>query len=167
MALTLASDMAHKSLGTLLERVERQREFSSDQARELIASCEVGSLALERCWQLVQEFLSRGMERRQLIFFLKELLDGIELGLKAFNVAHTRIKAADLTSEEKADSVGLVERVSRRSVEMRDELSALLRWLETPQPAIDPLTLPAGRGNRDAEGYVNLDDLTRLLNRDP
>jgi hypothetical protein len=163
MAQTLTSEMAQKSLGALLDRVERQREFSPDEARELLASCEIGSLVLERLWQLAQELLDRGIEGRKLTFMLKELADVVELGRRAFDGARARVATADLTPEEKSAGESMLKQVDLRTAEMRDELTALVRWLETPPAEVDPSSLPGGRADRDAQGYVNLEDLTSRL----
>jgi hypothetical protein len=163
MAQALTSDMVQKSLGALLDRVERQHDFAPDEAQELLASCEIGSLVLERLWQLVQGMLDRGIEGSKLTFLLKELVDVVELGRKAFERARARVTAANLPPDEKAEGESMLKQVEVRTAEMRGELSALLRWLETPPKAVDPSSLPGGRGNKDTPGYVNLDDLTARL----
>jgi hypothetical protein len=164
MALTLPSDMARKSVAVLLERVEQQDAFSPDEARELLASCEMGFLVLERLWVLSQGFLDRGMESRKLTFLLKEFVDILELGVKAFEVARDRVKSAGLTSQEKAEGLNALDRAGRRAVEMREEWSSMVSWLEAPRPQIDPESLPRDGGEQDAKGYITLDELTdRLL----
>jgi hypothetical protein len=163
MPQALAPDMARKSLDTLLQRVEQQRHFSADEARELLASCELAALILERLWRLVQGFLDRGMERTKLLFFLKELVDVLALGQKAFDVAQARAKAADLTPQEGLEGLSLLERAGRRAAQMHDDLLSLVRWLETPPSDVDRSSLPAGREDPDAGKYVSLDDLTARL----
>lgn len=163
MPQTIASDMVRKSFGALLERVERQGDFSPDEAQELLAGCEIGSLVLEQLWRLAQGCLDRGMESRKLTFLLKEFLDVIELAIKTFDAARAKVKVADFTSKERAEGLSMLELQGRRAAEMRDGLSALLRWLETPPKTLAPSVLPVGRGDREAEGYVDLDDLTTRL----
>jgi hypothetical protein len=163
MSPTLPLDMARKSVATLLERVEQQDAFSPDEARDLLASCEMGILVLERLWVLAQGFLDRGMESRKLTFLLKEFVDVLELGVKAFDVARERVRSAGLTSQEKVEGLSALERAGRRAVDMREEWSALVSWLETPPPEIDPQSLPEGVGEPEAEGYITLDELTNRL----
>jgi hypothetical protein len=166
MQQTIASDMARKSFGALLEGVERHGNFSPDEAQELLVSCEIGSMVLERLWRLGRECLDRGMESKKLTFLVKEFLDVIELGVKTFDTALEKVKVANFTPEERADGLSLLEVQGRRAAKMHEELSALLRWLETPAKPLGPLNLPADRGDREATGYVDLDDLTaRLLSR--
>jgi hypothetical protein len=163
MTQTLASDMVQRGLTVLLERTRQQREFSADEARQLIDSCEIGFILVERIWNLAQGFLDRGMEGRKLAFLLKESLDIFALSVEAFEAARSKVEASGLAEEEKnAGSAGL-EKWSRRAEKMRDELSSLLRWLETLPPAVNPSSLPGGRENREAAGYVDLDDLTARL----
>jgi len=163
MPQILTSEMARKSFGALLEGVERQEDFSPDEAHELLASCEMGSLVLERLWHLAQGFLDRGMEARKLTFLVKELVDVIELGIKALDTARERVKAAAIAQEKRAEAIAMLELQGRRATEIRDELLALVRWLETPRPAVTPSSLPVDAGDRDAQGYVDLKDLTARL----
>jgi hypothetical protein len=163
MAPTLPSDMARKSVAVLLERVERQGAFSPDEGRELIAGCEIVFIVLEKQWVLIQGLLDRGTEGSKLTVRLKELVNVLELGAKAFGVARDQVTAADLASQEKADGLDALERAARRVADMRSEASALLSWLETPFREIDPMSLPEGIGEREAEGYITLDDLTARL----
>lgn len=163
MPSTLSSDMARKSVAVLLERVERQDAFSPDEARELLDSCEMGLLVIERLGLLAQGFLDRGMEGKKLTFLLKELVDVLELGVKAFDVARQRVLAAGFAPQEAAEGLSAIGRAGRRAAEMRDEWSALVKWLETTPPEVDPAALPQGGGEREAEGYINLDDLTARL----
>jgi hypothetical protein len=163
MAPTLPSDMARKSVATLLERVEQQDAFSPDEGRDLLASCEMGFLVLERVWVLAQGFLDRGMESWKLTLLLKEFVDVLEVGVKAFDVARERVKSSGLTSQDKAEGLSALGRAERRAAEMREELSSLVNWLETPFPEIDPQSLPERVGEREAEGYITLDDLTNRL----
>ena len=86
MAPTLPSDMTRKSVAVLLERVERQNDSSPDEAFELLAGCEIAFLVLEKQWLLIQDLLDRGTEGSKLIFRLKELLDALDLGVKAFAI---------------------------------------------------------------------------------
>ena len=163
MAPTLPSDMTRKSVAVLLERVERQNASSSDEAFELLAGCEIAFLVLEKQWLLIQDLLDRGTEGSKLIFRLKELLDALDLGVKAFAIGVNQVKTAYLTSQEKAEGLAVIEKALRRVTDLRAEASALLNWLETPFPEIDPASLPKGSGERDAEGYISLDDLTARL----
>jgi hypothetical protein len=163
MPQTIASDMARKSFGALLERVERQGSFSPEEAQELLASCEIGSMVLERLWRLAQGCLDRGMESKKLTFLVKEFMDVIELAIKTFGTARERAKVAGLTPDERAEGLSSLELQGQRAAEMHNELSALLRWLQKPAKTLGPLTLPADRGDREAEGYVDLNDLTARL----
>ena len=163
MAPTLPSEMARKSVAVLLEWVERQETFSPDEAQELLASCEIGSLVMERLWVLSQGFLDRGMEGKKLTFLLKEFVDVLELGGKAFDVARERVKAADLTAQERAEGINALDRAGRRAAEMREEWSSMISWLEAPRPMIDIEALPKNAGGPGAEGYITLDELTERL----
>lgn len=167
MAQTLASDMVRKSLDIFLESAQRPHDLSPDEMRELLASCEIPALVLEGLWQLTQRFLDRGTEGTHLAFLLKECVDVFDLGIKAFDTARARVKAADLTPEERTAGVSLLTQAGQRAVARRDELSALLQRLETPPRDVMASSLPGDRGKREAGGYVGLDDLTaRLLSRE-
>jgi len=159
--------MARKSLGAVLERVEQPQDFSFDEGWQLLAGCEIGFVVLEKLWDLSQGFLNRGMEGRKLTFLLKEFVDVLDLGSKVFKAARTRLPGAKLPPEEEAEAVFRLEGLGRRVAERRDELSALVSWLETPLSEVAPSLLPVGRENRDAEGFVSLDDLTARLLSDP
>lgn len=160
MAPTLPSDMARQSVAVLLERVERQGASSPDEARELLAGCEIAVLVLEKQWLLIQDLLDRGTEGSKVIFRLKELLDSLDLSAKAFAGGVDQVKAADLTSQEKADGLAAIEKAGRRVAELRAEALALFNWLKTPFPEIDPASLPKGSREREAKGYISLDELT-------
>ena len=167
MSPPLASDMVRKGLAAFVERVEREPRLSPEEVRELLFSCTIPIALLEKLWELAQRLLDLGMEGRQLTFFLKEIVDVFDLGHKAFESAVERVKTVDLTSEERANGVSMLEQADRRCLQMRDELSALLRRLQAPPRPVDPASLSGARGDRKAEGYINLDDLvTRLLPRD-
>jgi hypothetical protein len=118
---------------------------------------------LEKQWLLTQDLLDRGTEGSKLTFRLKELLDALDLGVKAFGAGRNQVKTADLPPQEKADGLEAIEKAGRRAADMRAEASALLNWLETPFPEIDPASLPEGIGEREAKGYISLDDLTARL----
>jgi hypothetical protein len=123
----------------------------------------MGVLVLERLWQLTRQFLDQGMESKKLRFLLKEVVDVIEVGIEVFDAAHSRVKLADIASQEKTDAVSMLEGASRRAAEMRDESSGLLNWLEAPPSKGTPSSLPEGRGEREAAGYIGHDDLTARL----
>jgi hypothetical protein len=163
MAQALASDIARRSLGALLERVEGQQRFSPDEARELMAGCEVTAGVQEVLGHLVQGFLARGMEGRKLAFLLKEFVDILEIARKAYAVARERVEAAELPPEECAAAVALLGRAGQRAATMGGEWSGLVRRLETPPRPIDPGTLPADRGEQQAKGYRSLDELAAGL----
>jgi hypothetical protein len=163
MSQTLVSDMARKSLDPFLERAERRGEVSPEEARELLASCEIPAFVLERLWHLAQSYLDRGMERKQLAFLLKEYVEIHELGIKAFDAARDKVKVAGLAPEEKAEGLSMLERAGQEAAARRDELSSLLRRLETLRREVAQESLPKGRGDQKAEGYVSLDDVTARL----
>ena len=163
MPQTLGSDMARTSFHALLEKVERTQPFSADEARNLIADCELGNLIAERLWQLFQGFLDAGMESRKLSFLLKELMDILELGLKTFRAATERVRVTDLPDSEKTDALLLLMRFSRQTAERQDELASLLNWIEAPPKDVDPASLRRERSEEKAEGYIGLSELTSHL----
>lgn len=158
---SLASDMVRKSLDTFLAKAEQADALSPDDARELLASCAIPIVVLEKLGQLTLAFLDRGIEARYLAFLLKEFLDVLELGTKAFAAARSKVAIADLPTEERAEGVLMLEQAVRRAEEMRGESAGLLSRL-TPWH-VDPASLPGERGDKDAKGYISLDDLTALL----
>lgn len=161
MPTALASDMARKSLEPFLAKAEQRDDFSFDEAREFLASCVIPIVVLERLGQLTHGFLDRGIESNYLAFLLKEFLDVLELGIKAFGTARGKAAAAPLPPEERAEGVLMLERAGRRAEEMYGEFSALLGRL-TPWEA-DPSSLPEERGEKNATGYMSLDELTTRL----
>jgi hypothetical protein len=161
MMITLASDMVRKSLDPFVAKAEQRDDFSPDEAREFLASCVIPVVVLERLWQLTHGFLGRGIESKYLAFLLKEFLDVLEIGIKAFGAARGKVAATQLPAEERAEGVLMLEQAGRRAEEMRDEVSALLARL-TPWE-VDPSVLPGERGKKEAKGYTSLDDLTARL----
>jgi hypothetical protein len=161
MATTLASDMVRKSLDPFLARAEQRDDFSPEVARDFLASCVIPVVVLERFAQLTHSVLDRGIESKHLAFLLKEFLDVLEIGIKAFGAARGKVAATELPAEERAEGVLMLEQAGRRAEEMRDEFSALLARL-TPWE-VDSSALPEERGEKQAEGYVSLDDLTARL----
>jgi hypothetical protein len=103
------------------------------------------------------------MERRNLVFFLREYQDVLELGIKAFGIAREKILAADFPQDERAKGVSMLEGASERAMDRCRELAALLRWLETPAREVPLASLPGGREDRESTGYVGLDELTARL----
>src|SRR5208282_3153425 len=160
MSQTLASDIARNSFDTLRQTVERQCEFSRDEVRELLTGCEMASLGLEKLWEFAQGFIDRGTEARKLTFLLKQLADVIQLGIKTFDAAGERVKAADVRPQERTESLAALQALVERAARMRDELSPLLRRLEAPPRDIDPSLLPERTGEREAKGYIDHDELT-------
>ncbi len=164
MPQTLGSDIAQSSLNALLDFIGQDQSVSTDGVRRLIADCEIADLVLDRLCESFQSFLDRGMEGRKALFLLQELLDVLALGVRTFNAASERARAADLPAPEKADAMVLLGKMSRLATARHDELSSLLRWLETPRPQVDPSSLRGGRGEQQADHYVDLNELTgRLL----
>jgi hypothetical protein len=163
MPQTLASDMARKSLDVLLDRVERQREFSAEEAREVLSGCLEQVAVLDRLWEQTQRSLDRGIEGKHLRFLLQELVDDLDRGTKAFRAASEKIKATNLPSPEKTEGVSMLESAVRRTVDRRGAASVLLGRLEAPPRPFDPGTLPPGREDPAAAGYIGLDDLTARL----
>src|SRR5207249_4560715 len=119
MSQTLSSDMVRKSLDVFIERLEGADDFTPDEARGLLDSCEMAVLLQDKLWQMAQALLDRGMESKKLAFLLKEFTDVIEVGLKAFNTAGDRLKGTALTPEERTKGVSLLEQAARRAVERR------------------------------------------------
>ena len=159
MTQTLTSDMVRSSLDVFLARVEEPHEFSAEEVRELLSSCEIPVLVLERLWLQIQGILDRGMECRKFCTFLNGAINVLELGVKAFTAAQAPVRNADLSSQEKEEGLSKLQQAGRRAVEMRDKLAKLVRWISTPPRPIDPATLPSGRGDPNAPGYISLDDL--------
>jgi hypothetical protein len=159
MSQTLASDMVRKGLSVLLERVERQQDFPPRDVADLLTSCDMTAVFLDRLWQLAQGCLDRGLEGKQLSSLLKELVETLELGIKALILARERMQ----TAKPPAD-VSMLERSLQLAAHRRDELVALVSRLETSSRAVALASLPTGRGERESDGYVSLESLQdRLL----
>jgi hypothetical protein len=164
MSHTLASDMAQRSLDALLERMERQNDFSADEARELLSGCAIQLSVLDRLWEQIQHCLDRGIEARRLRGLLTERASDLEMGIKALQTAVAKLKTARLPSEEKAEDAAMLERALQRTVDRRGVLLTLLNNLETPFRHLDFAMLPSGRQDPSAAGYIGLDELkTHLL----
>jgi hypothetical protein len=163
MSQTLTSDMVRKSLDVFLERLEEVDEFTPDDARGLLDSCEMAVLLQDKLWQMAEALLDRGMESKKLASLLKGFTDVIEIGLKAFATAGERLKSAVLTPEESTKAVSLLEQATRRATERRDRLLRLLQWLATPPREVSARSLPENRGDQKATGYLSLDEVTNQL----
>jgi hypothetical protein len=156
MPKRLASEMARRSFDALLESLEGEVELIPDEARELLAGCEMGALQLERLWQLAQAFLDRGMEHKRLVWLFKEFTEVIDLGVRGFAAAREKIKTLRLAPDERAESLASMDRMAGRATQMRSELLALLRWLE--KGPLEVVSLPPNRGDPGC-GYISLEDL--------
>ena len=163
MSSTLAPAMARTGLDALLARLETQTTFTSEQARELLAACEMGDLFVKKLWQLIQGSLDRGTEGGRFRALLKETADVIDVAVKVFGFASERLKTAAVTPTERAEGMATLEQATRQAEAMRQEVSHLLRWLERPPKPIDPSILRADRGDPAAKGYIDLDELTKRL----
>ncbi len=145
MSQLLASEIVGKGLNAFLERVERQEPLSAAEARQLLASCDLPIVLLERYWQLVQGSLDRGMERESLLVLLKEAMDNLEQGARTFATARTRINSADLASEERTAGSDMLEYAHARASRMLGELSSLYNRLTAPPREMEVATLPEER----------------------
>jgi len=155
--------MVRKSLDVFLASVEQPHDFPVQEARELLANSAIPVLELEGLWQLTQRFLDRGMERKHLTGILRAARDVFELGIKGLDAARARVNHADLPPKEKEEGLLTFEQAGRRAAERHAELSGLLHRLETSPRQVAPSSLPENRSNREANGYVKLDDLTARL----
>jgi len=155
--------MARKSLDVLLDRVERQHELSPEEARDLLAGCTVQIAVLDRLCEQTKRSLDRGIEAQQLRSLVKELVDDLDRSIKAFSAACAKVNATDLPPPEKMETAAFLENAIHHALNMRGDLSTLLRRLETPPPQFDPRTFPAGREDPAAAGYISLDDVTARL----
>ena len=113
---------------------------------------------LDGLWNVIQGFSKRGIEGRKCALLLTEYLDVVSMGMKAFDAARVRLAAAALSKNEVAIATAMLEGASRRAVEIRDRMVRIKRLLETPPREIDPASLPAGRDDPDAPGYISMDE---------
>jgi hypothetical protein len=163
----ISPDMARKSLGVLSERVEQPRGLSNDEADELVFVCDYIVGLLEQVWHMIQRTLDRGSEVKAVTFILKESIDALDLGIQTFQSAIGKVNGAGLPAAQAGEVASSLQRATQRATGLRDEASALLHSLDRPLPAVDPSSLRADRGERDAPGYVSLKDLAaRMLPRE-
>ena len=81
-------------------------------------------------------------------------------------VADERVGKSGLALEEKEAGLAKLRAAREGSAHRRDELLALVRWLEVRPRQVDPTALPTGRDAPETKGYVDLDDVvSRLLSR--
>jgi hypothetical protein len=159
MPHTLACDLAQRSLDVLLEHAGQSRNGSVDETKELLDNCEYPFPLIEQLRRSVQESLDHGVERRKFMAQLKDCLDVIERTIQTMHAIRERVKSTALPSQDKAAGLLLLDRLDRDTTEKRDQLTELLRWLEKPRPEIDLSLIAADGGQRDAKGFVDLDQL--------
>ena len=159
MPQTLASDIAQKSLDVLIERAGQPRNGSADDTQEILDNCEIPYLLIERLWRSVQESLDRGVEERKFLGLLKDCLAVIERATRTMETVRERVKSASLSPLDKAKGLSLLDRLDQSAVKKRDELTKLLRWIERPRPEIDLSKLPVTKVGREAEGFIDHDEL--------
>src|SRR5438105_2930418 len=105
-------------------------------------------MLLEKLWEQDGKLLERGVEGRELRLVLKESLAVVEESLRLF----TAVRNAAAQHEDFAR----LEPIRRRAEQIRDDLAALLHWLDAPAPQIDPATLTGGGDSPTAEGYESI-----------
>jgi hypothetical protein len=158
MASTLTSDMVRGSLRPFIERAEQPNGLSPDEARELLANHRIPVLLLETLWERTRRAIDRGVERRQALEVLRDLLDVLEQCIQAFENVRAKARAARLAPDE----LTVLEAAVRGLGEMRDDFSGLVRRLDA-LPPVDPSSLPAASGEEKVAGYIGLDDLAARL----
>lgn len=147
---SLLSDMVRDGVQRLQQVTAGEEYRHSQQSfREFSAACTMLATIVEQEWALANEMLDEGTEGRFLLFFLKECSEGNQALLRTLG------KAAETASP--FDTARLVAEAQRRIEEVQKNISALLSWLDTPPPPMDPTMFAACNAPHDAANYENLD----------
>jgi hypothetical protein len=158
MSQSLVSDMFRSTLGVFCDHVERQQTFSREDAMELLSTCDIVRLVMDRSWELTQGQLNSGIEGKKMAATLNEYIALFESSERAFGVGLNRIRAANLTHVEQAKGLSLLKELQQIAEKRRQELSKLLQWLQAPRSDTGFASLPGDRGTKDAAGYIGLDE---------
>ncbi len=118
--------------------------------------------ALRRHWEEIREGLGQGLDGKRASFQLRELSGALDVFLR---VAGKVLEAARVRSDPyqgKETDVEQLESVLRDATGMRDEVAALLRWVEAPPPRLGPAAVEAARGPA-AENYRDVEEVLARL----
>jgi hypothetical protein len=152
-------DMVRGGLRPFIERAEQSRSLTPDQTRELLDGAAIPLFLLERLWEQAKGMIDRGVERGTLIAVLTDHIDLIDRCTQAFDDILARAGATDLAPGEVAKLEGAAQRLRG----MRGVVAGQLQRLGAPLPPVDLSSLPSRSGERQAAGYVSLDDLAARL----
>jgi hypothetical protein len=156
MTPALVPQIVWSGLRPLQNALKRNgHRFAPEEVRELIEACDVEAILLEKLWERDSKLLERGAEGRELRRVLKESLAAVDESLRLFSA----VRDAAGQHEE----FGRLEAIKRRAEQIRDDLAALLRWLDAPPPQIDPAMLTGAGDSPTAEGYESIDDVLARL----
>ena len=157
MGSTLVSQMVRSSLRPLREALRREEHcYTQEEMQELFDACAVEALLMEKLWENNGKLLDHGLEGKELASLISESRDAVEEGLSL--LAKVReIAGRDLAAfEGKREGRLKLDSFSGRAKEIRDQLVALLHWLNTGPPRVDPAAIAGGGDAPTAEGYENV-----------
>jgi hypothetical protein len=164
MAPTLVAQIVRSSLRPLRDALRRQEHrFTKEEVQEFLDACSVAAFLIEKLREANDKLLDQGTEGAKLAFFLRESRDAVDEGLWMF----TRVREIAVQEvppfKGKDEGLTLLESFSQRAREVQQELAALLRWLDTPPPRVDPASLAGGGDSPTAEGYESIEDILARL----
>jgi hypothetical protein len=156
-----ATDLLQESLRPFIAPADRPQGLSPDEATALIEDYQVPALILERLTARMTAMLDAGVERRELVATVQQLLDVLDGCVRAFQDART--KSNSFSSSLVRDRLAGISAVIKQASEMREWLAGILRWLDGQVPRSAPPLPPAVQAGPGAAGYIGLDDfMTRL-----
>lgn len=127
--------------------VEKLREAKE---ATVILLAEVTKALFVALHRQIRGALERGTEARWIAFFLKEFGDLLECADESASDVEGRLRMET--------TLAAIREYRRKIAAIRQDVAALLAWLERPLPPIDPVNLPAPAPGKDASGYVGLGD---------
>lgn len=118
---------------------------------------------MDTLWELTGKVLGHGTEGRKAAFILQQVLGAVDEGIAVFNQA--RDIAASQPGNGKGNGAGLsrLEQITRRAHQVRQEVIALRDWLNTPPPAVSPVSIATAGDSPVAEGYESIDTILARL----
>jgi hypothetical protein len=135
-----------------LEQGER-RGFAPEQVEELFGLCQFLANVVEWSWARIREELREGTEGILLSRTLRAILGQVEESLRIYGKFQNNIVAASPTYPGLQADLDDLEKSSADVERIRQQMTSLLGWVETPLPHLNLDALPKGEESPTAEGY--------------
>jgi hypothetical protein len=128
-----------------------------EEAEQIMRACGLIAQSVVGLRQLTHTISAKGIERRQFAAHLNSTLTTVARAMGSFAAARDLLRRA-VTSEEGAADVAKLDSFLHEAEQFRQELTALLVWVETPFPPL-PIDLHAELERPTGErSFINLDE---------